>query len=192
MFIWREEQNNKLVSIDVLAVRTDYRIKTKGVNNMTCENEAAGRSNEIVIREFGTWEYTECDRCGCKFQVTRTEPEKIVGEVICEDCELYELGYSDGFKHGINARGDNVETLEKYTSTEQWVIDFISSQWGLLNGEVKRDSHFKDDLGADSFDMVELIMCFEDHFDCEIKDPDAYRMTTVQDVFDYIEANRLG
>ena len=55
------------------------------------------------------------------------------------------------------------------------------------DGEVKAESNFKDDLGADSLDIVELIMALEEEFDTEIPDADAEKIVTVGDVVDYIK-----
>ena len=57
------------------------------------------------------------------------------------------------------------------------------------DGEVKAESNFKDDLGADSLDIVELIMALEEEFDTEIPDADAEKIVTVGDVVDYIKEN---
>ena len=57
------------------------------------------------------------------------------------------------------------------------------------DGEVKAESNFKDDLGADSLDIVELIMALEEEFDMEIPDEDAEKIVSVSDVVDYIKDN---
>ena len=67
------------------------------------------------------------------------------------------------------------------------VIDLIVEQLQVDENEVVPSASFTDDLGADSLDTVELIMAFEEAFDIEIPDEDAEKMTTVQDVFDYLE-----
>ncbi len=55
--------------------------------------------------------------------------------------------------------------------------------------EVVPEAHFVDDLGADSLDLVELIMSMEEEFDVEISDEDAESLATVQNAIDYIAAN---
>jgi len=55
--------------------------------------------------------------------------------------------------------------------------------------EVVPEAHFVDDLGADSLDLVELIMSMEEEFDIEISDEDAENLATVKDVMDYVSAN---
>ncbi len=57
-------------------------------------------------------------------------------------------------------------------------------------GEVTMEANIKEDLGADSLDVVDLIMELEDEFDMEISDEDAEKITTVGDVIGYIEKNK--
>ncbi len=66
----------------------------------------------------------------------------------------------------------------------------IVEQLGVKIEEVKDNSHFIDDLGADSLDTVELVMAFEEEFDIEIPDEDAEKITNVQSAIDYIEENK--
>ncbi|MCI5724341.1 MAG: acyl carrier protein [Fusobacterium gastrosuis] len=70
------------------------------------------------------------------------------------------------------------------------VKEIIVEQLGVEADQVKIDSNFIDDLGADSLDTVELIMAFEEEFGVEIPDTDAEKIKTVKDVIDYIEANK--
>jgi acyl carrier protein len=65
----------------------------------------------------------------------------------------------------------------------------VAEQLGVKEEDVKPDSSFIDDLGADSLDTVELIMALEEEFDTEIPDEDAEKLATVQDAIDYIEKN---
>jgi acyl carrier protein len=55
--------------------------------------------------------------------------------------------------------------------------------------EVVEEASFVDDLGADSLDLVELIMSMEEEFDIDISDEDAEKLVTVKDAIDYINAN---
>ena len=64
----------------------------------------------------------------------------------------------------------------------------IVDRLGVSEEEVKPEASFKDDLGADSLDVVELVMELEDEFDTEIADEDAEKMATVGDVINYIES----
>ena len=65
----------------------------------------------------------------------------------------------------------------------------IVEQLGVSEDNVTNDSSFIDDLGADSLDIVELIMALEEEFDIEIPDADAEKVVTVGDVVDYIKQN---
>ncbi|WP_028356910.1 acyl carrier protein [Brackiella oedipodis] len=75
-------------------------------------------------------------------------------------------------------------------SIEQRVKAIIAEQLAIKDeSEIKNESSFLDDLGADSLDMVELVMCLEDEFETEIPDEEAEKITTVQQAIDYIEKN---
>lgn len=66
------------------------------------------------------------------------------------------------------------------------ITKIIVDRLGVDEAEVKPEATFKEDLGADSLDVVELVMELEDEFDLEISDEDAEKISTVQDVVDYI------
>jgi acyl carrier protein len=66
------------------------------------------------------------------------------------------------------------------------VKSIIAEQLGVKIEEVKEESSFVDDLGADSLDTVELIMALEEEFNIEIPDDDAEKMSKVSDVINYI------
>lgn len=68
------------------------------------------------------------------------------------------------------------------------VKNIIVDRLGVDEAEVVPDATFKDDLGADSLDVVELVMEFEDEFDMEIADEEAEKITSVGDVVNYIQA----
>ena len=70
------------------------------------------------------------------------------------------------------------------------VRDIVVDQLGVEADEVNIDSTFIDDLGADSLDIVELIMAFEEEFGIEIPDEAAEKIKTVQDVVSYIDQNK--
>lgn len=69
------------------------------------------------------------------------------------------------------------------------IKNIISEQLGIDADEISIDSSFVDDLGADSLDIVELIMALETEFDLEIPDEDAEKISTVNDVVEYIKAH---
>lgn len=67
------------------------------------------------------------------------------------------------------------------------VKEIIVEQLGVTETSVTTEASFIDDLGADSLDIVELIMALEEEFDTEIPDEDAEKVVTVGDVVDYIK-----
>jgi acyl carrier protein len=69
------------------------------------------------------------------------------------------------------------------------VQSIIVEQLGVDEEEVTPEASFTDDLGADSLDIVELVMAFEEEFGLEIPDEDAEKIATVKDAVSYIEAN---
>ena len=71
-------------------------------------------------------------------------------------------------------------------ATETRVREIIAEQLQIDASELKLESSFIDDLGADSHDIVELVMAMEDAFEMEIPDEDAEKITTVKNVIDYI------
>jgi acyl carrier protein len=72
---------------------------------------------------------------------------------------------------------------------EQRVKKIVAEQLGVNEAEVKSESSFVDDLGADSLDTVELVMALEEEFDCEIPDEEAEKITNVQQATDYINTH---
>jgi len=68
------------------------------------------------------------------------------------------------------------------------VKEVVAEQLGANIDEIKEDSKFVEDLGADSLDVVELVMALEEKFDIEIPDDEAEKIQTVQDVVNYIES----
>ena len=72
----------------------------------------------------------------------------------------------------------------------QNVIKIIANQLSVDVENVKPESTFVDDLGADSLDTVELVMALEKEFGTEIPDEDAEKILKVQDAIDYINANK--
>jgi acyl carrier protein len=68
------------------------------------------------------------------------------------------------------------------------VKEIIVEQLGVDEGQVDDSASFVDDLGADSLDIVELVMAFEEAFDLDIPDEDAEKIATVKDAVDYIGA----
>ncbi|MBI5751424.1 MAG: acyl carrier protein [Betaproteobacteria bacterium RBG_16_58_11] len=74
-------------------------------------------------------------------------------------------------------------------NVEPRVMKIVAEQLGVNETEVKSESSFVDDLGADSLDTVELVMALEEEFDCEIPDEEAEKITTVKQAVDYVSAH---
>ena len=72
-------------------------------------------------------------------------------------------------------------------ASEDKIKKIIVEQLGVDEEDVTPTASFVDDLGADSLDTVELVMALEEEFSIEIPDSDAEKMTTVQNVIDYIK-----
>ena len=77
-------------------------------------------------------------------------------------------------------------------SIEERVIEIVCEQLNTKKEDVKRETSFINDLGADSLDTVELVMEFEERFGIEIPDQDAEKIRTVGDAVDYIAAKASG
>ncbi len=75
-------------------------------------------------------------------------------------------------------------------SVAEKVKQIIVEQLGVDESQVEPGASFVDDLGADSLDIVELVMAFEEAFDLDIPDEDAEKIKTVKDAIDYIEAKK--
>ena len=73
-------------------------------------------------------------------------------------------------------------------AVEDKMIDIIVEQLSVDREKVVSGASFVDDLGADSLDLVELIMAMEEEFDIEIDDEDAQKIATVQDAVNYIKS----
>ena len=74
-------------------------------------------------------------------------------------------------------------------SVEERVKSIVAEQLSIGAEEIKNESSFIDDLGADSLDTVELVMALEEEFDIEISDDEAENISTVQSAIDYINKN---
>ena len=72
---------------------------------------------------------------------------------------------------------------------EQRIKKIVAEQLGVNEAEVKNESSFVNDLGADSLDTVELVMALEEEFECEIPDEEAEKINSVQEASDYVNAN---
>ncbi len=81
------------------------------------------------------------------------------------------------------AEGRNIEAEVKRIIKEQLDVD---------EGDIKPESSFIDDLGADSLGLVELVLAFEEAFELDIPDEDTEKIKTVQDAVDYIQKHSGG
>ena len=75
---------------------------------------------------------------------------------------------------------------------EQRVKKIVAEQLGKAVDEIKNESSFVNDLGADSLDTVELVMALEDEFGIEIPDEEAEKITTVQLAIDFAKSKAQG
>ena len=75
-------------------------------------------------------------------------------------------------------------------SVEEKVKQIIVEQLNVDEGEVTPTASFVDDLGADSLDIVELVMALEEAFNIEVPDEDAEKLATVKDAYEYIEKKK--
>jgi acyl carrier protein len=75
-------------------------------------------------------------------------------------------------------------------SIEARVKEIICEQLGVSEEEVTPEASFIEDLGADSLDLVELVMALEEEYDIEVSDEDAEKIRTVRDVLGYIESHK--
>ena len=76
------------------------------------------------------------------------------------------------------------------SETAERVKKIVVEHLGVEAEKVSEEASFIDDIGADSLDIVELVMAFEEEFGVEIPDDAAEKITTVKDAIDYIEANK--
>lgn len=72
-------------------------------------------------------------------------------------------------------------------TVEQEVKQIIVEQLGVDEAQVDASASFVDDLGADSLDIVELVMAFEEKFDLDVPDEEAEKLKTVKDAIEYIK-----
>ena len=92
------------------------------------------------------------------------------------------------YKSFANLRGGELGVMSSEEVLER-VKGIIVEQLGVSDSAVTMEASFIDDLGADSLDIVELVMALEEEFDIEIPDSDAEKVVTVADVVDYIKEN---
>jgi acyl carrier protein len=91
-------------------------------------------------------------------------------------------------------RGPKTEEESEMAATREEIFenvkDVLVEQLGVEQGDVTEEASFQEDLGADSLDLVELIMELEDQFEIKISDEDAQRIQTVGQAVDYISSHQ--
>jgi len=83
-------------------------------------------------------------------------------------------------------------SADSSSAVEAKVREIVCDQLGVSDDEVTMDASFIEDLGADSLDLVELVMALEEEYDMEISDEEAEKIKTVQDVVSHIEARKTA
>ena len=78
------------------------------------------------------------------------------------------------------------EEMDTYTEIKAIIVDLLGSE----ESKITMEARFREELEADSLDLVELIMAFEDKFGAEISDEDAQKITTVGEAVKYIDSHR--
>ncbi|MDP7159168.1 MAG: acyl carrier protein [Candidatus Pacebacteria bacterium] len=73
---------------------------------------------------------------------------------------------------------------------QQILYSIISRQLGIPEGDISLDSNFMDDLGADSLDTIEIVLCLEEEFNIEIPEFEIEQMFTVKSVLNYLKSLR--
>jgi acyl carrier protein len=104
------------------------------------------------------------------------------GEIFLRRVQL-RRGHDHGYDRDYGPKGGSI-----FVAVEQKVKEIIVEQLGVDEGQVDPNASFVDDLGADSLDIVELVMAFEEAFDLDVPDEEAEKLKTVKDAVDYIKA----
>jgi acyl carrier protein len=156
------------------------------INSWEAENrepapirESTAAPLPVQIHDSGIWRGFAVWRCGGDFSGR-----------IREDMAEWGVGHNAA----TCGKSPKVAKINAFTkipggimAVEQKVKQIIVEQLGVDESQVDSNASFVDDLGADSLDIVELVMAFEEAFELEIPDEDAEKITTVKDAVEYIE-----
>jgi acyl carrier protein len=143
---------------------------------------------------FGGWHLEE-NRNACRTAFPDRSPNR-AGRWPCS--AISRPRSPGGFRGGRIAKPHNdfvfyrQENGMATAAVEEKVKQIIVEQLQVDEAEVTPSASFQEDLGADSLDVVELVMQFEEAFDLEIPDEDAEKIKTVKDATEYIEKNAKG
>src|SRR6185312_9380721 len=106
---------------------------------------------------------------------------------VCGRMRIPALSLAETFQRQLKSTRSHSIPGGSMAAVEQKVKQIIVEQLGVDESQVDMNASFVEDLGADSLDIVELVMAFEEAFELEIPDEDAEKIATVKDAVEYIE-----
>jgi acyl carrier protein len=120
----------------------------------------------------------------------KSRPESTIPRPIgrvCGRMGIPALSLAEAFQRQLKSTRSQKIPGGSMAAVEQKVKQIIVEQLGVDESQVDMNASFVEDLGADSLDIVELVMAFEEAFELEIPDEDAEKIATVKDAVEYIE-----
>jgi acyl carrier protein len=124
---------------------------------------------------------------------TVAEVEYSKGTITAEEKERYAKNILAYVLGSESLKRDQVDIIDDRVDPRMVpdnIKEVVAEQLDVSVDEIKEDSKFVEDLGADSLDVVELVMALEEEFDIEIPDEDAEKIQTVKDALDYIQSHQ--